>query len=79
MNGSTPSTAEATPVQHPDNLLNTGSLPTDLEAKLLAGGIRFATKLQTPNGHTFLLCGQRSPSEAGADLLRDALRVRQSI
>ena len=65
-------------VPHPDNLLNTGRLPSNVEKKLRNDGIRFATKLQTSNGHTFLLCGQRCPCEAGADMLRDALRVRRN-
>ena len=73
-----PSEQVVASVQHPDNLLDSDSLSANLAGKLLADGIRFAIQLQTSTGHSFLLCGRRCPSEAGADMLRDALRVRQS-
>ncbi len=69
----------AEPLDHPDNLLGTGALPADLDGTLRADGIRFATRLTTSNGHTFLLCGCRSPNDAGVDMLRDALQVRQCV
>ena len=77
MNGLTPSLSVAPSVQHPDNLLDTGRLPSDLEVKLRTEGIRFATQLRTSSGHAFLLCGYRCPREAGAAMLRDALRAGQ--
>lgn len=77
MNGLTPSLSVAPTVQHPDNLLDTGRLASDLEVKLRTEGIRFATQLRTSSGHTFLLCGYRCSREAGAAMLRDALRVGQ--
>ena len=77
---SSPSATDATkPLDHPDNLLGTGALPADLEATLRAGGARFATRLATSDGHTFLLCGSRPPDEAAVDMLRDAWRVRQYV
>lgn len=75
-----PSAADATkPLDHPDNLLGTGALPADLEGTLRADGIRFATRLATGDGHTFLLCGSRPPDEAAVDMLRDAWHVRQCV
>lgn len=68
----------STVVRHPDNLLSNGGLPHAVAAKLHKDGIRFATRLAATNGHAFLLCGRRCPHEAGKDMLRDALGIRQA-
>ena len=64
---------------HPANLLGRGTLPN--EKALIDSGYRFVTTLLTERKRKrpLLLCGRRSPVEAGTALLQSALRCQVAL